>query len=180
MPYVGCSWTRSEDHMHVPGPRACATQRHDGNQHIVLQEQHTFALEFILVSTRLVALRLCAYRVRRLVHWTHTTDVLPGALGTLADLDQRQNRSLLAENALLRHQLIILRRQVRSASMHRKTDRVLLVALSTGWFGHGSKRSLSFNQKPCCGGIVSSSACTGSAGRRPLHTSPRLPRKPSH
>ncbi len=35
------------------------------------------------------------------------------------------------------------------------------------------KRSSSFNQNPCCVGIVRSSACTGSAGQRPLLTSPR-------
>ena len=37
----------------------------------------------------------------------------------------------------------------------------------------------SFNQKPYCGGIVTSSACTGSAGQRPLLTSREYQRKRS-
>ncbi len=49
-------------------------------------------------------------------------------LGTLADLT-RGNSELLAENALLRHQLIILRRQIKRP-VHRKTDRLLLVVLA--------------------------------------------------
>ena len=48
-------------------------------------------------------------------------------LGTLADLT-RGKAELLAENALLRHQLIILRRQVKRP-VYRKTDRLLLVLL---------------------------------------------------
>src|SRR5258708_34400169 len=36
-----------------------------------------------------------------------------------------------------------------------------------------SGRSSSFNQKLCYVGIESSSACTGSTGQRPLHTSPK-------
>ena len=49
-------------------------------------------------------------------------------LGTLADLS-RSKAELLAENALLRHQLIILRRQVQRP-VYRKTDRLLLVLLA--------------------------------------------------
>ena len=48
--------------------------------------------------------------------------------GTLADLT-RGKAELLAENALLRHQLIILRRQIKRP-IYRKTDRVLLVLLA--------------------------------------------------
>jgi putative transposase len=48
--------------------------------------------------------------------------------GTFADLT-RGKAELLAENALLRHQLIILRRQIKRP-VYRKTDRVLLVFLS--------------------------------------------------
>ena len=47
---------------------------------------------------------------------------------TLADLT-RGKAELLAENALLRHQLIILRRQVKPP-VYRKTDRLLLVLLA--------------------------------------------------
>jgi putative transposase len=49
-------------------------------------------------------------------------------LGTLADLT-RGKAERLAENALLRHQLIILRRQVKRLA-YRKTDRLLLVVLA--------------------------------------------------
>ncbi len=49
-------------------------------------------------------------------------------LGTLADLTRRKSE-LLAENALLRHQLIILRRQNKQP-IYRKSDRFLLVVLA--------------------------------------------------
>ena len=49
-------------------------------------------------------------------------------LGTLADLT-RGKAELLAENALLRHQLIILRRQIKRPG-YRKTDQLLLVLLA--------------------------------------------------
>src|SRR5258708_996177 len=49
-------------------------------------------------------------------------------LGTLADLT-RGKAELLAKNALLRHQLLILRRQVKRP-VYRKTDRLLLVLLA--------------------------------------------------
>jgi putative transposase len=49
-------------------------------------------------------------------------------LGTLADLT-RGKSELLAENALLRHQLIILRRQMKRP-VYRKTDRFLLVVIA--------------------------------------------------
>jgi putative transposase len=49
-------------------------------------------------------------------------------LGTFADLT-RNKAELLAENALLRQQLIILRRQVKRP-VYRKTDRVFLVFLA--------------------------------------------------
>src|ERR1700730_13246180 len=49
-------------------------------------------------------------------------------LGTLADLT-RGKSDLLAENVLLRHQLIILRRQV-NRPVYRKRERLLLVVLA--------------------------------------------------
>jgi putative transposase len=49
-------------------------------------------------------------------------------LGTFADLS-RGKAELLAENALLRHQLIILRRQVKRP-ISRKRDQLLLVLLA--------------------------------------------------
>src|SRR5205814_1209068 len=50
------------------------------------------------------------------------------ALGTFADLT-RGKAELLVENALLRQQLIILRRQVKRP-VYRKRDRLLLVVLA--------------------------------------------------
>jgi len=49
-------------------------------------------------------------------------------IGTLADMT-RGKSDLLAENALLRHQLIILRRQIKHP-VYLKTDRLLLVVLA--------------------------------------------------
>jgi len=65
----------------------------------------------------------------RFVHWTTPlTSSLP--LGTLADL-ARSKSELIAENALLRQQLIILKRQVKRPACT-KTDRILLVLLARG------------------------------------------------
>jgi putative transposase len=54
-----------------------------------------------------------------------TTCLVPSALADLT----RGKLELLAENALLRRQLIILRRQVKRPT-YRKTDRLLLVLLA--------------------------------------------------
>src|SRR5438874_5296578 len=63
----------------------------------------------------------------RFLQWTKPlTSSLP--LGTLADLG-RSKAELVAENALLRQQLIILRRQVKRPACP-KRDRVLLVLLA--------------------------------------------------
>ena len=63
----------------------------------------------------------------RFVHWTKPlTSSL--TLGTLADL-ARSKAELMAENALLRQQLIILKRQVKRPACTKK-DRILLVLLA--------------------------------------------------
>jgi putative transposase len=63
----------------------------------------------------------------RFVHWTKPlTSSLP--FGTLADL-ARSKAELMAENALLRQQLIILKRQLKRPACT-KTDRILLVLLA--------------------------------------------------
>jgi putative transposase len=63
----------------------------------------------------------------RFLQWTKPfSSSLP--LGTLADLGRRRSE-LVAENALLRQQLIILKRQVKRP-VYTKTDRVLLVLLA--------------------------------------------------
>jgi putative transposase len=65
----------------------------------------------------------------RFVQWTKPPACsLP--LGTLADL-ARSKAELIAENALLRQQLIILKRQVKRPACT-KTDRILLVLLARG------------------------------------------------
>ena len=75
---------------------------------------------------RLVGMSVNVLRTR-FVHWTKPlTSSLP--LGTLADLT-RSKLELMAENALLRQQLIILKRQVKRPA-YTKTDRILLVLLA--------------------------------------------------
>src|SRR5438034_10259273 len=63
----------------------------------------------------------------RFIAWTKrdTTSLL---LGTLTDLS-RSKSELVAENALLRQQLIILRRQVKGPACN-KADRTLLILLA--------------------------------------------------
>src|SRR5260221_14000298 len=63
----------------------------------------------------------------RVLRWTNppTISLL---LDTLADL-ARGKSELMAENALLRYQLIILRRQIKRPT-YRKADRLLLVVLA--------------------------------------------------
>ncbi len=73
-----------------------------------------------------VCFRLHALRERALRWIKPSTASL--ALSTFADLT-RSKAELLAENALLRQQLIILRRQVKRP-VSRKTDRLLLVLLA--------------------------------------------------
>src|SRR5438874_2938722 len=70
----------------------------------------------------------CRYALSsRLTHWMKPlTSSLP--LSTLTDLS-RSKSELIAENALLRQQLIVLKRQVKRPSVTR-TDRILLVLLA--------------------------------------------------
>src|SRR2546430_17139549 len=73
---------------------------------------------------------LCFHALQaRVLRWIKppTTSLL---LGTLADL-ARGKSELIAENALLRQQLIILSRQVKPPAC-KKTDRILLVLLARG------------------------------------------------
>ncbi len=64
---------------------------------------------------------------QRFIAWTKP-DAISLLLGTLIDLE-RSKSELVAENALLRQQLIILRRQVKRPACT-KTDRLLLVLLA--------------------------------------------------
>jgi len=73
--------------------------------------------------------RLCLRSLHhRYVTWT-TPDTTSLLLGTLID-QARSKSQLVAENALLRQQLIVLRRQVKRPACTR-TDRMLLVLLAS-------------------------------------------------
>src|SRR2546421_9051433 len=87
----------------------------------------TYTVHRILTFiTRLISFCLQSLH-HRFVDWTKpdTTSLL---LGTLTDL-ARSKSELVAENALLRQQLIIIRRQVKRPACTR-TDRMLLVLLA--------------------------------------------------
>ena len=80
----------------------------------------------LTIITRLT--RLCLQSLHHcFVAWTKPGTTSP-LLGTLIDLS-RSKSQLVAENALLRQQLIILRRQVKRPACTR-TDRMLLVLLT--------------------------------------------------
>jgi hypothetical protein len=86
--------------------------------------QLTFHL--VLIIKQRVCLSFHALQ-KRFLCWVKplTTSLL---LGTLADFT-RGKSELIAENALLRQQLIILHRQIKRP-VYRKTDRLLLVLLA--------------------------------------------------
>src|SRR5947209_3888476 len=111
----------------------------------------------------------------RITHWTKPLRTsLP--LSTLSDLG-RSKTELVAENALLRQQLIILQRQVKRPACT-KTDRVLLVLLARmvrTW-----KQTLFIVQPETLLGFHRDSfALSGNTSQRPLPTSRRSPPKPS-
>ena len=76
-----------------------------------------------LVGTHVMVLRA------RFLHWTKPL-TSPLLLGTFADLS-RSKSELIAENALLRQQLIMLKRQVKRPACT-KRDRILLVLGARG------------------------------------------------
>jgi len=161
--FIGCKWMCTGGK--ICGREHVLTRQHE-NQRIFLKEQLILILSRLkrLIGTSVSVLRT------RYVHWTTPlTSSLP--LGTRADLT-RSKAELMAENALLRQQLIILKRQVKRPACT-KTDRLLLVLLARvvrTWNQAHITRSTRHEARA---GIVGSSACTGSAGQRPLHTSPR-------
>jgi putative transposase len=81
----------------------------------------------VLTSLKRSAQHRCRRLYQRLLQWTRPTTCSPLA-GTLIDL-ARNKAVLLAETALLRQQLIILRRQVKRPTCTR-TDRLLLLVLA--------------------------------------------------
>ena len=97
-------------------------------------------------------------------------------LSTLVDLG-RSKSDLIAENALLRQQLIILQRQIK-----RPTFTGPIACSSScwpGWFEPGSRLCCLCNQTPCSAGIESSFASSGNGSQRRLLMRPRSPPKPS-
>jgi hypothetical protein len=93
------------------------------HQYIYLKEQ----LILILSRLKLIVVPYVKELRARFVHWTKPlTSSLP--LGTLVDLG-RSKSELIAENAFLRQQLIMLKRQVKRPACT-KADRILLVFLA--------------------------------------------------
>ncbi len=92
----------------------------------VLEGALPFLLAVFISIRRPVSLSFHTFqeRVSRWINPPATSLVL----GTLADLTSGK-AELLAENALLRHQLLILPRQVKRPA-YRKTDRLLLVVVA--------------------------------------------------
>jgi putative transposase len=91
-------------------------------------------LAFRLVITIKQRVCLSFYTLqKRFLCWVKpaTTSLLLGTLllGTLADLAKGKSE-LIAENALLRQQLIILHRQIKRP-VYQKTERLLLVLLAS-------------------------------------------------
>ncbi len=91
---------------------------------------HEGEIQFVLRVFTSIKQRLCFSFLalsQRFSRWIKPPTT-PLVLGTLADLP-RGKSELLAENALLRHQLIVLRRHIKRP-VYRKTDRLLLVFLA--------------------------------------------------
>jgi putative transposase len=90
------------------------------------EEEVTFVLSLFTSIKQRVCVRLHALQAH-ILRWIkpQTTSLV---LGTFADLT-RGKAELLAENALLRQQLIILRRQVKRP-VYKKTNRLFLVLLA--------------------------------------------------
>ncbi len=90
------------------------------------EEEVLFVLAVFFLIKRRICLSLQALQERVLRWLKPPTASL--VLGTFADLT-RGKAELLAENALLRQQLIILRRQIKRP-VYKKSDRLLLVLLA--------------------------------------------------
>src|SRR5215472_17049265 len=112
----------------------------------------------------------------RFSHWTKALRTsLP--LTTHSDLG-RSKTELLAENALLRKPLIILRRQVKRPA-YTQTDRILLVLLARVARTWQQAHITRATRHEARAGIGSSSVCMGSEEQRLLPTSRKSPPKPS-
>ena len=97
-------------------------------------------------------------------------------LATLTDLG-RSKSELIAENALLRQQLVILKRQMKRPTFT-KTDRILLVLLARLVSTWQQAQITRATRDEARAGIGSSSACIGSTSQRLMLTSRRsLPKR---
>ena len=125
------------------------------------EEEVPFVLRVFSSIKQRICLRLYAFQ-ERILWWIKplTTSFV---LSTLADLT-RGKAELVAENALLRHQLIILRRQVKRPFIARESS--FSWYFWPGWFGPGNRPSFLSSQRHFCAGTVSSSVCSGSANRK--------------
>ncbi len=124
------------------------TRRHNKSTH--LREGEALSVNPVLPSLKqLIHIWLDRLNTR-FVRWTRplNTSLRPE---TIADLG-RSKSELMAEDALLRQQLIILKRQVKRQACT-NADRLLLYYWQ-GWSGHGNKCSSSFNQKHFYVGIM--------------------------
>ena len=112
----------------------------------------------------------------RFTRWTKPlgTSLL---LANLTDLG-RSKSEFIAENALLRQQLIILRRQVKWPACT-KTDRVLLVLVARLVRAWNQALLIVQEDDEAREGRGSSFASSGNTSPRPLLTSQRSPPKPS-
>ena len=98
-------------------------------------------------------------------------------LATLTDLG-RSKSELSVENALLRQQLIVLKRQVKRPTFT-KTDRLLLVLLARLVRTWNQALLIVQPDTRLAASIGSSFVCTGNANQRLVLTSRRSLRKPS-
>src|SRR6266581_2991136 len=106
--------------------------------------------EILTFITRLISFCLQSLH-HRFVDWTKPSNT-PLILGTLIDLS-RSKSELVAENALLRKPLIILRRHIKRP-VCTKTDRMLLVLLASMVWAWKQAHITRSGRRRYCGGIV--------------------------
>ena len=91
--------------------------------------------------------------------------------GVVSDLF-RSRKDLIAENAFLRQQVIILNRQKQGRAQLTPCDRRVLVFLAHQ-VGGGKTPYISSNRTPCCAGTGRASSCIGGRNRREHHADRR-------
>src|SRR6266699_1941643 len=126
------TWRRTKFFPAACKQRRVGVQSARRHRNLMLERRYAHVMEKFLVClvwlTHLRRLKNSCWDAlsSRLTHWTKPLRTsLP--LVTLADLGKSKSQ-LIAENALLRQQLIVLRRQVKRPTFTR-TDRILLVLL---------------------------------------------------